>query len=623
MIGVMIISRHPRHIVGWLILIVGFFAALANSPLDLLVQEYSPSSRLAYGLSRWVGHLVWIPEFFIPISLMLQFFPDGRLPSPRWWPIPVTTLIGMCGFAASLAFYPWPWEAQEIFDSYNPFGIAGSARFFELLAVLSNIFFAIGMIGALAAVVVRFRRSQGIERNQIKWLVYTAVVGISAILFFAVIGDLDSPIFDLLFLSLPALMGMVIGIAILRHRLFDIDIVIQRTLVYGVLTALIVVIYIAIVGILGAIFHTQINAISGLAATAVIAVLFQPLRNHLQRAANRLLYGERDDPTAVLTQLAQQVETADTPAAILPNLVKTIAHTLKIPHVAVWLPTHLDRFEPVAAWGQSPENVEIIPLTYHNEEIGQLVVAPRSANEHFDNRERQLLNGIAALTANTVRAVQLSTELRHSRQRIVSAREEERRRLRRDLHDGLGPQLASQTLGLEAVEQLMPTNPQKAYELLASLKGQAQEAITDVRRLVYELRPPTLDDLGLAGALQQSAARLENDTLQFAFDIAEPLPDLPAAVETAVYRITQEAMTNVVRHADARHVTIHIACTARQICVVICDDGQGLSAEQQSGVGLQSMRERAAELNGSCIIESMSDGGTKVVTQLPLEVSDE
>ena len=194
---------------------------------------------------------------------------------------------------------------------------------------------------------------------------------------------------------------MVIGIAILRHRLFEIDIVIQRTLVYGVLTVLIVVIYIAIVGILGAIFHTQTNTISGLVATAVIAVLFQPVRNYLQRAANRLLYGERDDPTAVLTQLAQQVETADTPAAILPNLVQTIAYTLKIPHVAIWLPTHEDRFEPVAFWGQSPESVEILPLTYQLEEIGQLVVAPRSADEQFDSRERELLNGIAALTAKT------------------------------------------------------------------------------------------------------------------------------------------------------------------------------------------------------------------------------
>ncbi len=622
-IGVMIISRHPRHIVGWLFLIVGFFAALSSLQIGLLVQEYSPSSKLAYGLSRWVGHLVWIPEFFIPISLMLQFFPDGRLPSRRWWPIPVATLIGMFGFAASLAFYPWPWEAQEIFDTYNPFGIAGSARFFEVLVVLSNIFFAIGMLGALAAVVVRFRNSQGIERVQMKWLVYIAVVGISGLLLFAVIGDLDSPIFDLLFLSLPVLFALVIGIAILNHGLFDIDIVIHRTLVYGILTALIVVSYIVIVSSLGAFFHTQTNTISGLVATAFVALLFQPVRDRLQRAANRLLYGERDDPTAVLTQLAQQVETADTPADILPNLVQTIAYTLKIPHVSILLPTQQDRFEPVAAWGQSPENVEIIPLTYQNEEIGQLVVAPRSANEQFDNRERQLLNGIAALTANTLRAVQLSDELRQSRQRIVSAREEERRRLRRDLHDGLGPQLASQTLGLEAVEQLMPTNPQKAYELLTSLKGQAQEAITDVRRLVYELRPPTLDALGLVGALQQSAARLENDTLRFAFDIAEPLPDLPAAVETAVYRITQEAMTNVVRHAEASHVTIHIACTAQQICAVICDDGQGMSAQQQSGVGLQSMRERAAELNGTCIIEPISDGGTKVVTQMPLEASDE
>jgi signal transduction histidine kinase len=384
-----------------------------------------------------------------------------------------------------------------------------------------------------------------------------------------------------------------------------------------------VVIYIAIVGFLGAIFHTQTNTISGLVATAIIAILFQPLRNRLQRAANRLLYGERDDPTAVLTQLAQQVETADSPAAILPNLVQTIAHTLKIPHLAIWLPNHEDRFEPVAFWGQSPEYVEVLPLTYQNQVIGQLIVAPRSANEQFDSRERELLNGIAALTANTVHALQLSDELRQSRQRIVTAREEERRRLRRDLHDGLGPQLASQTLGLEAVIQLLPTNPQKAHDLLASLKGQAQEAITDVRRLVYELRPPTLDDLGLVGALQQSAYRYQRGELRFTFDVPEPLPDLPAAVETAAFLITQEAMTNVVRHAHATEGTIRLTYAEQQLSVEICDDGRGLSAQHQSGVGLQSMRERAAELNGSCVIESRPEGGTKVAVQLPLGETDE
>jgi signal transduction histidine kinase len=343
----------------------------------------------------------------------------------------------------------------------------------------------------------------------------------------------------------------------------------------------------------------------------------------LQGAANRLLYGERDDPTAVLTQLAQQVETADTRADILPNLARTIAYTLKIPHVAILLPTIEDQIEPIAVWGKRPEVVEMFPLIYQNETIGHLAVSPRGRNEKFNRREQQLLNSIAALTANSVRAVQLSDELRQSRQRIVTAREEERRRLRRDLHDGLGPQLASQTLGLEAVEQLLPNNPQKAHQLLASIKAQAQEAITDVRRLVYELRPPTLDDLGLVGALQQSAYRYQRGELRFTFDVPEPLPDLPAAVETAAFLITQEAMTNIVRHAQATEGTIRLTYAEQQLRVVICDDGRGLSAQHQSGVGLQSMRERAAELNGSCLIESRPEGGTIVVAQLPLEDTDE
>jgi signal transduction histidine kinase len=418
-------------------------------------------------------------------------------------------------------------------------------------------------------------------------------------------------------------LAICFGLAVFRHRLWDIDPILNRTLVYGGLTTLIITLYIAIVGGLGALFHTPTSAMTGLVATAVIAVLFQPLRDHLQRGVNRLLYGERDDPAAVLTQLAQQLETADSPTAILPNLVQTIAHTLKIPHVAIWLPTAEKQFEPAAVWGAAPDHAEMLPLTYQNETIGHLVFAPRGPRESFNRHEKQLLQTIAALTANTVRAVQLSNELRQSRQRIVTGREDERRRLRRDLHDGLGPQLASQTLGLEAVGQLMSANPEKANHLLASLKTQAQEAIADIRRLIYELRPPTLDDLGLVYALQQSAARYESEKLRFTFEIPEPLPELPAAVETAVYRIAQEAMTNIVRHAQASQATIRLTCSGNHLVVEICDNGKGLSVAYQAGVGLQSMRERAAELNGRCMIESLPGGGTKVEARLPLETIDE
>jgi signal transduction histidine kinase len=304
-------------------------------------------------------------------------------------------------------------------------------------------------------------------------------------------------------------------------------------------------------------------------------------------------------------------------------LVQTIAHTLKIPHVAIWLPNGENQFEPAAMWGEAPSHVETIPLTYQNETIGRLVVVPRGPHESFNRGEQQLLNTIAALTANTVRAVQLSDELRRSRQRIVAAREDERRRLQRDLHDGLGPQLASQTLTLEAVAQLMPANPEKAQVLLSSLKIQAQEAMLDVRRLVYDLRPPALDDLGLVGALQQSASRYATGLLRFSVDMPQTLLELPAAVETAAYRIAQEAMTNVVRHAGATVCTVRLSCRDAHLIVEIRDNGRGLSRDRTNGVGLQAMKERTTELNGHFLIESLPDGGTLVQARLPLEVQDE
>ena len=553
--------------------------------------------------------------------LFACLFPDGRF-VPRWsrWlaGICLVLLAGNIFFAdTNVAWDNWP---------------------FPLNTLVPLTFILLSM----AVVIIRYRQqATAVQRQQIKWITFgILLVALNLLLDFAVFN-----IYPALTGNYPLATGgqalrwelgqdtlshlsqfalaICFGLAVFRHRLWDIDPILNRTLVYGSLTASIIALYIAIVGGLGALFHTPTNAVTGLVATAVIAILFQPLRDRLQRGVNRLLYGERDDPAAVLTQLAQQLETADTPTAILPNLVQTIAHTLKIPHVAIWLPTSENQFDPVAVWGETPGHVEMMPLTYQKETIGHLVVAPRGPHESFNHHEQRLLQTIAALTANTVRAVQLSDELRQSRQRIVTAREDERRRLRRDLHDGLGPQLASQTLGLEAVAQLMSANPDKAHHLLEALKTQAQDAIADIRRLIYELRPPTLDDLGLVGALQQSAARYESETLQFTFDVPHPLPELPAAVETAVYRITQEAMTNIVRHAQASQAIIRLTCANHYLVVEIRDNGQGLSLAYQSGVGLQSMRERAAELNGRCMIQSLPEGGTKVEARLPLETTDE
>jgi signal transduction histidine kinase len=481
-------------------------------------------------------------------------------------------------------------------------------------------------------VFIKFRRSTGIERLQMKWLVYAALVTgvvlmpLNLIAFVSPDKRLFDPLLNILSPLLSFFVPVACAIAIVRYRLWDIDILINRTLVYASLTALIVALYSVVVVGLSTLLQTRSLELSGLVAAGIIAVLFQPVRDRLQRGVNRMMYGERDDPAAVLTRLAHHLETADTPSAILPNLVQTIAHLLKIPYVAIWPPVAADQKDPkdpVAVWGKASNDVQTIPLTYQQEAIGQLMVAPRGPQERFTRYEQELLATIAALTATTVRAVQLSDDARRSRQRIVSAREDERRRLRRDLHDGLGPQLASQMLELEAVAQLMTTNPTKAQALLGSLKTQAEEAILDLRGLVYGLRPPALDDLGLIGALRLSASRYESGALRFTFETPDTLPELPAAVETALYRIAQEAMTNVSRHAQATLCTVRLNCTNAYASLEVRDNGCGLPPNHRSGVGLQAIKERTTELNGQYTLESLPDGGALVRAQLPLEVDSE
>ncbi|MDX1616778.1 MAG: GAF domain-containing sensor histidine kinase, partial [Candidatus Promineifilaceae bacterium] len=464
------------------------------------------------------------------------------------------------------------------------------------------------------------------QKQQTKWVVWgIAVASIGTVIahyFFrtgsaemTLMADLMvNPLTRLLQLAFP----ITLALAIWRQRLWDIDLVINRTLVYGTLTAVVAGLYVLLVGGLGALFQAQGNLLIALLATGVVAVVFQPLRQRLQRGVNRLMYGERDDPFAALAALGRRLEVAAAPEAVLPVIAETVTQTLRVPYAAVVLQTGEEAPVIVAEAGQSVGETVSYPMRYQADDVGALLVAPRAPGEPFSPADERLLRNLARQGGAAVQAVRLTLQLRRSRQRIVAAREEERRRLRRDLHDGLGPQLASQTLGLQAVARLMKEDPDKAQQLLTALQGQAQEAILDVRRLVYNLRPPALDELGLSGALRESVHRLET-VVRFTFDGPARLPELPAAVEVATYRIAQEAMTNVVRHAEAQRCTVRLALEANSLVAEISDDGRGLPADFQAGVGLRSMRERAAELNGRCQVQSLPEGGVRVRAVFPLE----
>jgi signal transduction histidine kinase len=257
-------------------------------------------------------------------------------------------------------------------------------------------------------------------------------------------------------------------------------------------------------------------------------------------------------------------------------------------------------------------------LVYQGETVGQLILATRAPGEMFSPADQRLLDDLARQAGVAVHAVRLTSDLQRARERLVTAREEERRRLRRDLHDGLGPQLASQTLLIDTVFRLLPNDIDGAINLLQRLKSQSQDAIADIRRLVYALRPPALDDLGLVGALREHAMQYLQSGIQITV-VAQELPPLPAAVEVAVYRIVQEALTNVIRHAQAHLCIIEIAL-GTELLVTIIDDGCGLPADRRMGVGLTSMQERAAELGGRLVIEPRFGGGTQVRAWLPLQI---
>jgi signal transduction histidine kinase len=389
-------------------------------------------------------------------------------------------------------------------------------------------------------------------------------------------------------------------------------------LLYGTLNTIVIAGYILVVGSIGVLVQqTRVALILSLVLIGLIAILFQPLHNRLQRAVSRLVYGERDNPYAVLSQLGKHMEATPVPKSVLPTIVETIARSLKLPYAAIAL-KHEDELTVEAAYGTPMEQEQRrFPLVYHGEQLGELILSSRSPGEPLTPADQRLLQNIAPQIGVAVHAVRLTVDLQRSRERLVTAREEERRRLRRDLHDGLGPQLASQALILTAARKLLLEDLHAADALLADATVHVQEAITDIRRLVYDLRPPALDDLGLVPALHEQIAQYQASGILFRLDAPEHLPALAAAVEVACYRITQEALTNVVRHAHARTCSIRIALDT-DLTMEIADDGMGLAPTYKPGVGFSSMRERAEELGGSCRIESKPTGGTCVSAHIPL-----
>jgi signal transduction histidine kinase len=638
-VGALIASRLPAHPIGWIFCGVGLLYAaqritIAYADYVVLMNSALPGEEYA----AWFSTLAEFSGLILVGVFVMLLFPDGRLPSRRWKIVAWTAVLGAVLTALYDALYVGSVSSYTYVE--NPFGVQAyiggfsTYKFLLASALAGETLLATSSLAALLSLVLRLRRARGDERQQLKWFLYAALPAgacFSFILLSYVVVDFTELVFtpfnpfyyihdDILYVGVFALLVVPVFtyIAILRYRLFDIDVVINRTLVYGSLSACVVGIYVLAVVALGALFQSRGNLAVSLLATGVVAVLFQPLRSRLQRGVNRLMYGERDDPYAVISRLGRRLEATLASDTVLPTLVETIAQALKLPYAAILLQDG-NGYRSAASYGSPSGEPETLPLVYQREEIGRLVLSPRAPGEGFSDADRSLLEDLARQAEVAVHAVRLTSDLQHSRERLVATREEERRRLRRDLHDGLGAQLAGLNVQAGTLRRLIPTDPDAADEVVVELRDELRSAIADIRHLVYDLRPPALDDLGLVEALRRLAERYgsEGEQLRVLVEAPEDLPSLPAAVEVAVYRITQEALTNVVRHARAHSCVVRLAVN-EDVALEIVDDGVGIPAERGTGVGLSSMHERASELGGSCVVEPAPKGGTQVLVRLPL-----
>jgi signal transduction histidine kinase len=402
---------------------------------------------------------------------------------------------------------------------------------------------------------------------------------------------------------------VVIGIAILKYRLFDIQLVLSRTLTYGALTVGVVGTYALVLWGANQVFDNRSAA--GLLGVGLVAVAVQPAHAFLRRRVERWVYGDRSDPTGALRRLSDRVEQTADPGLVVQTVTESVAEALRVDRV--WVELVRDEARP-----QPGDQVVRVPLTHRGERLGDLAVEV-PAGRQLAAPDLALLNDLARHASVVVNAVHLTLDLQRSRARLVTTREEERRRLRRDLHDGLGPSLAAIVLKLNAAQSR--TDSDERNRLLTEAREETRAAITEVRRLVDDLRPPAIDEVGLLGAIRQRAASLSNPDLLIEVSGPAALPPLPAAVEVAAFRIATEAVTNVSRHAEASHCVVHLAVNGA-FELSVSDNGRGPDLGTNPGVGWTSMAERAAELGGSCTISRRTDGGGTVVRAvLPLPSS--
>ncbi|WP_326999722.1 sensor histidine kinase [Dactylosporangium sp. NBC_01737] len=602
--GGLVLRQRPANPLGRLLLLGAACFVLLEA-----FGQYAIRGLPGATAAAWPQTWLWVPAN-LGLAALPAFFPDGR---PGRWMTRALWGVTALGVAAAVTGALRPGRNDQVGPDGlpNPIGVAAlqhAAPAAEAaFTVCAGLLFVAGAAGVVAEAVT----ATGARRAQARWLAYS--IGLVALV---VLGRLAAgltdghpdriwpyanPWWDFAGSVSLAFIPAGIGVAVLRHRLFDIDLLISRTAVFVVLTGGVSVAYLVIVGYLGA---------SSVVAAVAAALVFGTARQQVQRRVNLLVYGERDDPYTVLARLGERLAQVQDPLAVLATSTATVREALQLSYVRI--DAEGGRSYEI---GSRPADPVRLPLVAGGVTVGALLIGPRPGEAALGPRDLRLLTDVARHIGPAVQAGRFAADLQRSREQLVQAREEERRRLRRDLHDGLGPTLAGLTMRAEAALALGAAR--EAQDLLEEIVRDAETAVADVRRLVEGLRPPALDTLGLRCALTAHLAGWPPGGPRVGVDAPDDLPALPAAVEVAAYRIAVEALANARRHAGATAVRLGLRLDDGWLHLSVTDDGRSTGAAAGTGVGMHSMRERAAELGGTLDVASTGTG-TTVSARLPM-----
>jgi signal transduction histidine kinase len=635
-VGAVLSAKRPTNPVGWLLSASGLCYALGT--LAVLVGSFS---------TRWSNWLGWVWGVGIGITgtFVLLLFPTGTLPSRRWRPVAWLAGVALGGTFLGNAFTPGVIQGSH---SINPLGIGGPAgAVFRVLQGSFGLVFPAGL-AALVSLVFRFRRAQFSEREQIKWLVYAGALIVIAVIAGTIVadavgpGDLADNLQNAILSGSFVFVPLAIGVAILKYHLYDIDVVINKTVVYAGLAAFITAVYVAIVVGIGTLVGQGGHQNLGLsiAATAVVAVGFQPVRERVQKLANRLVYGKRATPYEVLSEFSSRMGGTYAAEDLLPRMARILAEGTGAATARVWLKVGPE-LVPEAAWpedaplvGPMPAHADEAPVfpeatasysVHHRGELLGALTLTKPPGERLTPAEDKLAADLASQAGLVLRNVRLTEELlarleelQASRQRIVAAQDQERRRLERNIHDGAQQQLVALAVKVRLARQISATNPQRASELLEQTEGEVTDALQDLRDLARGIYPPLLADQGLAAALRSQARKA---AIPVEID-SDGILRYPQEAEAAVYFCALEALQNVAKYSGAAQATVRLHEESDSLIFEVEDDGTGFDpATTRYGTGLQGMADRLAALGGELSVVSSPGRGTIVRGTIPVQLS--